>query len=200
MPELQAAPPLRADARRNRDALLRAARLVFAEQGLDAPLDAIAREAGVGRATLYRRFPTRDALISAISEDDFEVLVQVVRDAEDPDRAYFDFIDCALKMQVDNLGFIELFTRKLADPEVLQSIIGRFHTIVAPTLERAQQAGLVREDLRPEDTASLVLMLGAATAAMRDSHSGEIRRKRAIALVFDGLDPANAPRTLPALD
>lgn len=199
MPEIQAAPPLRADARRNRDALLRAARLVFADQGLDAPLDAIAKEAGVGRATLYRRFPTRDALISAISEDEMDTLTDVVRNAPDPDRAYFDFLECAFQMQVENLGFIELFTRKLADPAVLEAITARFYAILTPTLERAQRAGLVREDLRADDTGSVLLMLGAATASLRHSPDGESRRKRAMALLFDGIDPKSAPRELPPL-
>ncbi len=200
MPEIQAAPPLRADARRNRDALLRAARLVFANQGLDAPLDAIAKEAGVGRATLYRRFPTRDALISAISEDELDVLVDVVRDAPDPDRAFYDFLEAAFQMQVENLGFIELFTRKLADPEVLQAITKRFYEILNPALQRAQQAGHVRADLSAEDAGSVLLMLGAATASMRDAPNGAERRQRAMAILFDGMDPARAPRELPPLD
>lgn len=196
MPEIQAAPPLRADARRNRDALLRAARLVFAEQGLDAPLDAIAKEAGVGRATLYRRFPTRDALIAAISDDDFENLAEVVREAADPDRAYFDFLDAAFQMQVENLGFIELFTRRQADPAVLRSIGQRFFDMVGPPLERAQAAGFVRPDLTPDDTGSILLMLGAATANMRAAENFTERRDRTMALLWDAIDPATAPRRL----
>lgn len=199
MPDLQAAPPLRADARRNRDALLRAARVVFAEQGLDAPLDAIAREAGVGRATLYRRFPTRDALIAAISEDEMDALTQVIENAPDPDRAYFDFLSLAFQMQVENLGFIELFTRKQADLDMLRSITQKFYDLITPPLQRAQAAGLVRADLTPDDTGSLLLMVGAVTASMRAVPDGAERRARAMALIYDGIDPSRAPRPLPPI-
>ncbi|MDQ8044281.1 MAG: helix-turn-helix domain-containing protein [Solirubrobacteraceae bacterium] len=200
MPEIQAAPPLRADARRNRDALLTAARSVFAELGLDAPLDAIAKRAGVGRATLYRRFPTRDALIAAIFDDDFAALSEVVAQADDPSNAYFDFLEAAMQLQCDNLGFIELFTRAPNNTDVMDQIDRRWVDAITGPLAAAQDAGLVRSDLTPEDTGTMLLMIGAATANLRNAPNGDVRRRRMIELVFDGADPSRAPRHLPEND
>ncbi len=112
----EAIPPLRADARRNRDALLNAARQVFAEEGLSAPLDRIAKLADVGRATLYRRFPTREDLIQAIFQDNLDALQAVADEAGDAPDAFFTIFIAAVEQQKDNLGFIELFTRPRPRP------------------------------------------------------------------------------------
>lgn len=198
MPEIKASPPLRADARRNRDALLVAARNVFAEQGLDAPLDAIAKQAGVGRATLYRRFPTRDALIGAIFNDDFDALEEIARLAADPARAYFDLLEAAMEMQRENLGFIELFTRRPPAQHVLEEVGVRFDAIVSPALKAAQDAGLVRPDLTADDTGTVLLMIGSATANFRSRPEGDAAFARTVRLMLDAIDPARAPRDLDA--
>lgn len=199
MPESQAPSPLRADARRNRDALLAAARDVFANQGLDAPLDAIAKEAGVGRATLYRRFPTRDTLIAAIFEDDFEALQAAAVGAEDPSRALFAILDAAFEMQRHNLGFTELFTRRPPGEDVLLNIGQRFTEVIDPALAAAQAAGHVRPDITTAEIGTVMLMMGVATANFRLQHEdGEARRQRTINLLLDALDPPRAPRDLDA--
>lgn len=196
MPDIQASPPLRADARRNRDALLVAARAVFAEEGLDAPLDAIAKQAGVGRATLYRRFPTRDTLITAIFDADFDALAEVAEQATDPGRVFFDVIEAAMAMQHENLGFIELWTRRQSSPELIEQAAGRFGTLLGPALAAAQKAGLVRADLTLDDTGTILLMVGAATANHRGRPDGERLRQRTINLLLDAIDPVRAPRAL----
>ena len=198
MPDTQADPPLRADARRNRDALLAAARSVFASDGLEAPLDAIAKEAGVGRATLYRRFPTRDALIAAIFEDDFDVLEAASRDADDQSRRLFDILESAFEMQRQNLGFTELFTRRPPADDVLRTIGERWVAVIDPALKDAQSAGHVRPDVRTDDIGTVLLMLGVATANLRRHPDGDQRRQRTINLLWDALDPERAPRALDA--
>lgn len=198
MSEINATPPLRADARRNRDALLAAARLVFANEGLDAPLDAIAKEAGVGRATLYRRFPTRDTLIAAIFEDDFDQLEAAGASSEDPSRALFAILDAAFEMQRLNLGFTELFTRRPPADDVLSHIGGRFIEVIDPALKAAQAAGHLRADITTDEVGTVLLMMGVATANFRLHDDGEQRRHRTINLLFDALDPSNAPRDLNA--
>ena len=95
---------LRADARRNRAQILAAAREVFVEQGADAPLDEVARRAGVGIATLYRRFPDRAALLRAVAMDVLErVGVEAslaLREAPDPLRALVRYMHCALDLRI----------------------------------------------------------------------------------------------------
>src|SRR5712691_4544222 len=87
--------PLRADARRNRERVLDAARAAFAAQGLSVPLDEIARHAGVGPGTLYRHFPTKEALIEAVVHDRLQGLAAdgaALLDAPDPGAAFFAFL------------------------------------------------------------------------------------------------------------
>ncbi|MDQ3787939.1 MAG: TetR/AcrR family transcriptional regulator, partial [Actinomycetota bacterium] len=99
---------LRADARLNRDRILDAARQAFAARGLDVPMAAIARRAGVGVATLYRRFPTREALITAVFGDQLTHCLSVVDDAladPDPWRGFCSAIERVCAMQVADRGF-----------------------------------------------------------------------------------------------
>jgi AcrR family transcriptional regulator len=155
--------PLRADARRNRNAILVAARAVFAEHGLDAPLELIASEAHVGRATQHRHFPTRDGLIRAIFDDNLEALEQIARDAADPADAYVALLLAVVEQMEASRGFIELFNTRVVSVEIQQEIGERFLAIVSEPLRAAQRAGRVRADLRPEDTFLVTDMLAAAT-------------------------------------
>lgn len=198
----EATPPLRADARRNRDALLNAARQVFAEEGLSAPLDRIARLADVGRATLYRRFPTREDLIQAIFQDNLDALQAVAAEAGDAPDAFFTIFNAAVEQQKDNLGFIELFTRppEAGGPtpgmKVARTVRVPWVELIREPLQRAQAAGLVRPDLDPEDMGGILLMTGAVAAAMRNREDATERRARVIALLLDAIDPPSAPRSL----
>lgn len=203
MPTPEATPPLRADARRNRDAILNAARQVFAEEGLGAPLDRIARLADVGRATLYRRFPTREDLIQAIFQDNLEALAAVAREAGDAPDAFFTILDAAIAQQQDNLGFVELFMRPPAatgEPtdgmKVSQQARVPWSDLIRGPLQRAQAAGLVRDDLQPEDTGVYLLVTGAMSAALRGREDAAERRARMLAILLDGIDPVRAPRAL----
>jgi AcrR family transcriptional regulator len=105
---------LRADARRNRDAVVAAARHVFSEQGLDAPLGTVATRAGVGRGTVYRHFPTREDLIEAIHDDNLDRLERVVAEAADPADAFVDLMTDAARLLSEDRGFAELLRRDTA--------------------------------------------------------------------------------------
>lgn len=198
----EATPPLRADARRNRDALLNAARQVFAEEGLSAPLDRIAKLADVGRATLYRRFPTREDLIQAIFQDNLDALQAVADEAGDAPDAFFTIFIAAVEQQKDNLGFIELFTRppEAGGPtpgmKVARTVRVPWVELIREPLQRAQAADLVRADLDAEDMGGILLMTGAVAAAMRNRDDATERRARIIALLLDAIDPERAPRSL----
>ena len=109
---------LRVDAERNRARLIEAARTVFAESGLDAPLEDIAERANVGIATLYRRFPTREELIAATYEAQLAVFAQTVEDAlhvPDPWAGFSGCVERLCAMQAENRGFTTLVTIALPD-------------------------------------------------------------------------------------
>jgi AcrR family transcriptional regulator len=190
MPELRRA-PLRADARRNRDAILRAAREVLAEQGLEASLDAIARRAGVGRATLYRRFPTREDLVSAIFDDNMDELSRLAETHDDRGTTFYALLERTADLQRRDLGFIQALTRG-ASPEIVGDIVSRFVGILAGPLLEARDAGTLREDFERDDVILLIEMLGGA------AHGGA--QARGLALLRDALAPRRdgpAPRSAP---
>src|SRR3954469_13117752 len=102
---------LRADAERNRRRLVAAAREVFAEEGLSASTNEVARRAGVGVATLFRRFPTRDALVAAAFEEKMEAYGAAVRDAlDDPDpwHGFCTYLETVCAMQARDRGFADV--------------------------------------------------------------------------------------------
>jgi len=161
--------PLRRDAERNRLHILRAARVVFAQRGLEATLDEVAREAGLGVGTVYRRFPNREALIEALFDDGMDEIVRVVEEAEAEPRAWDGlrhFMTSVLKMQAADRGLRDvMFSQRSPNPEhdVLRDQL-------KPPLERlvrrAQQEGDLRADLTATDVGVLeVAVLGAAEFA-----------------------------------
>ncbi len=173
--------PLRSDARRNRDLVLRAAQEVFGESGFDVPLDEIATRAGVGAGTVYRHFPTKEALFQAVVADRVSDLVA---DAErrateaDPGRALFDFLarlgaEGAAKRDTSNA---------IAAPGSLRD---ELHDALEVLLQRAQHAGAVRADITAGDL--VALFKGLLDVVHEDSDPG--RAGRLLALLIDGLRP-----------
>lgn len=179
---------LRADATRNRGRILDAAERAFARQGLDVALEAVAEEAGVGIATLYRRFPTRDDLIAACFERRMAEYASAAEEAlEAPDgwsgfRAYIERI-CG--MQAADRGLTDVLTRTFPAAKGLEAHRRRGYEAAVRLVERAQAEGTLRADLVPEDLV-LVLMAnagvvqGTGTAAPGGS-------RRLVGLLLDGL-------------
>lgn len=178
-------PHLRADARRNRDALLVAAAEVFATDGLDAPLSEIARRAGVGQGTLYRRFPTREALIEAIVDSHLAELAAVARLAGDGPEAFLVFFRAAVRLKGENRGLLDVLAAHPLPAPALLARRAAFVAGFAPLLARAQAAGLVRADLVPADVRLLLMM---AAAGGRGAEAGA-DPGRALALVLDSMRP-----------
>ena len=177
-------PQLRADARRNRDALLAAAAAVFAEEGLDAPLCEIARRAGVGQGTLYRRFATREALVEAIADNHLADLGALAARAGPGPDAFLAFFADAARLQREDRGLIDLLA---AHPPPEPALAGRrlaFFALFSGLLGRAQASGRVRADLVPEDVRLLLQMAGVVTG--EDDRAAE----RALELVLDAMRPA----------
>jgi AcrR family transcriptional regulator len=161
--------------------MIRAAREVFAEHGIDAPLDLVARTAGVGRGTQHRHFPTREALLVALFEENLEDLVAVVRDAE-PEEAYVALLRATVGQLRRDRGFIELSDPRVP-ADVQEELSKRFVALAAEPLRRAQKAGHVRRDLKPNDTLVLIAMVtGAARAPV--AVAADVRMDRALDVVL----------------
>ena len=174
--------PLRADARHNRDKVLRAARDAFAAAGYGVPLDEIAAAAGVGPGTVYRHFPTKEALFEAVVTARLENLVADVRDragAADPGAAFFGL----LGRVADEAAAKRDLPDAIAIPGPLQDAL---FAALGDLLRRAQQAGAVRGDI---DVADLVAVFKAGIAGVRDAPADPIRQQRVFDVITDGLRP-----------
>jgi AcrR family transcriptional regulator len=187
--------PLRADAARNRALILDAARAAFADGGLDVGVEEIARRAGVGKGTLYRRFPTKEALVRAIFDDilaDFEALAAAAVEEPDPGEAFARFLAGAARMQASNQGFYDVVAQRLGGSALTDEQRRRFIAAAALPLRRAQDHGRVRTDLVPEDIPLMLRMLGATTRPALDGSPMDAHWPRYLALLLDALRPDSA--------
>ncbi len=190
---------IRADARRNRDAMLIAARRVFASDGLDAPLEAVARAAGVSRATQHRHFPTRESLVRAIFDDRLDALARIAADAPDPADAYLETLLATVTMLECDRGFVDLFNRRGVAEDIRRDLSARYLAILAEPLAFARAAGRVRADLELEDSIMVIDMLGAAAGVGRTDRP-QRRGARAIGLVLEAIGPEGGRRPLREYD
>jgi AcrR family transcriptional regulator len=154
---------LRADAERNRERVLDAARAVFGEQGLDASMNEIARRAGVGVATLFRRFPTRDDLIGAVFADKMSAYAAAIDGAladPDPWHGFCGYIERICQMQADDRGFADVLTLTFPTAKSLEEDRNRSARALTKLLERAKATGRLRTDFAHQDV-PLILMANA---------------------------------------
>jgi AcrR family transcriptional regulator len=174
--------PQRADARRNFDALLAAARDAFAENGTDASLEDIARRAGVGIGTLYRNFPTRRDLFEAVYVEEVDQLSAAASAVASlpPWDALTAWLHRFVAYAVTKRAIIEALNR---ESEMFAACRRTMYDAGEPLLERAQKAGAVRPDVSFDDLLRLVSGLTSA-AFVNDA-----QRDRVIALALDGLRP-----------
>ncbi|GAA3594053.1 TetR/AcrR family transcriptional regulator [Nonomuraea rosea] len=169
MPAVPEAAELRADARHNRDRIVEVARELFAVRGLDVPMAAIARHAGVGVATLYRRFPTKESLVTEVFADQFGECVSVVDDAladPDPWRGFCAAIEKICTMQAVDRGFSTAFVAAFPDAVDIGHERDRAIRGFAELTRRAQAAGRLRADFVPDDLPLLLMAnCGVITAS-----------------------------------
>ncbi|GAB3461008.1 TetR/AcrR family transcriptional regulator [Streptomonospora sediminis] len=152
--------PLRADARDNRERILAAARAAYMVHGIDVPVAAIARRAGVGVATVYRRFPTRDALVAAAFAEQLDHCVGILHEAlEDPDpwRGFCSVIERVCAMQVADRGFTAAFLSRFPHNAGFEHERDRAEEALARLVQRAKETGRLRTDFRPDDIVLLLL-------------------------------------------
>ncbi|MGI5488687.1 TetR/AcrR family transcriptional regulator [Microtetraspora malaysiensis] len=176
----------RSDARRNHDLIITAARETFAESGPDASLNEIARRAGVGPGTLYRHFPNRSALLTAVLQDRIDTLREHARrllSAESADEALAEWLRAFLDHARVNQGLACTLMLEERDAPGLdcQRVI---EEAAAALLARAQRDGAARPDLTPGDLIQLVVGIALSTAR-NDDDAG--RPDRLLALVLDAV-------------
>ena len=188
---------MRSDAERNRASIVSAAQVEFAEHGLDAPLEDVAARAGVGIATLYRRFPCREDLIAASFESRVEGYAAVAQDAlAAPDgwTGFATFVEAICAMQAADRGLQDVLTRSFPNARALESHRARGFALMLQVIERAQVEGSLRRDLVPEDV--VVLLMANAGVVQGAGHDAPEAWPRFVALMLDAFR-AEGARPLP---
>jgi AcrR family transcriptional regulator len=168
---------LRADARRNLERVLDAAEQVFGASGPDASIDDIARLAGVGHGTVFRRFPTKDDLMFAVIERHVETMcahAQEALAADDPGQAFFDFVWRVAELNMSTPGLHRCVVHCGDKPGAAE-----LERLADRIVSRAQRAGAVRRDVKAVDVRALV------RAALTNAPAGQWRRY--LEVVLDGL-------------
>ena len=192
------APPLRADAERNRQRLMAAAKELFATRGLDVTLDDVARHAGVGTGTAYRRFSNKDALIDALMVDRIGEIAQIAREClEDPDPwlALTSYFERALALQAADRGLKDVLFSSGRGRERSNHARQQIAPVVTKLVRRAQEAGAVRHDIAVSDVPLINFMLNTVVDFGRDIEPDLYRRY--LAIVLDGLRPRDDLEPLP---
>ncbi|GAA3235384.1 TetR/AcrR family transcriptional regulator [Nonomuraea helvata] len=197
--QMESAQVLRADARHNRVRILEAARESFATRGLDVPMAAIARRAGVGVATLYRRFPSRESLITEVFGDELATCASVVDEAladPDPWRGFCSMIEKVCAMQVADRGFTEAFLTAFPDAIDYERTRMRAEQGFAEVMRRAKAAGRLRADF---DLADLTLVLKAnCGVATGTSQAAAAASRRLVAYLLQSFRAEHAEPLPPA--
>lgn len=168
---------LRADARRNLERVLDAAEQVFGASGPDASIDEIARLAGVGHGTVFRRFPSKDDLMFAVIERHVAELQALAKDAlaaDDPGQAFFDFVHGVAELNMNTPGLHRCVVHCGDKPGAAE-----LEKLADRIVSRAQRAGAVRRDVNAEDVRLLV------RSALTNAPAGQWRRH--LDVVLDGL-------------
>lgn len=179
--------PLRADARRNRDLILAAADQAFAEEGLGVPVDEIARRAGVGTGTLYRHFPTKEALFEAVLVAHMNRIAQFageLAEQEDAGQALFEFMTRLGQEAASKKNLMDALVgagvdmhRAAAEPK--HAVEAGFKGLLA----RAQKAGHIRSDVTIDDLFGLIM----GTCTLANARESEASQARMLTIVFDGM-------------
>lgn len=188
--------PLRKDAERNRQKILEAAATVFTERGLQATLDDVARQAGVGVGTVYRRFPDKEALVEALFTERLDMLVGYAEQGlaePDPWAGLVFFMEHAATVIAGDRGLRQILMFATYGRDRVDQARQRMLPVVLRMVQRAQESGQVRADLRPTDVPVIEFMLSTAT-----EYAGQVRPeiwRRYLALILDALRPSRTGTT-----
>ena len=176
--------PLRADARRNRERILQAARVACAEHGAAVQIDDVARSAGVGVGTVYRHFPTKDALIEALVAEKIRVTTENLREAleiEDPWEAFAAGVRRNAEVMAADAALRDALIRLGPAARATEAAYAEVHEAAGRLITRAQEAGTLRDDVTADDVGALI---GGLCASM--GHPG-LDWRRHLEVLLDGL-------------
>ncbi len=185
--------PLRRDAEENRRRLLEAAREVFAEQGFEATMDAIAARAGVGVGTAYRRFANKDELIAALFQDRIAELTAVVDGAlaeDDPWQGIVSYLEGSIALQACDRGLKELVLSSPHHRQFVEEARAQLKPRVDELVTRAHAAGALREGIEVTDLVVVQLMLTVVSDPASEATAETWRRF--LPLVLDGIRAGHA--------
>jgi AcrR family transcriptional regulator len=188
--------PLRADAQRNRQRILDAARELFAQRGLGVTLNEIAHHAGVGVGTVYRRFPDKEQLIDSLFEqrlDDLADLMEAAVQDPDPWHGLRRFMTRALELQASDRAFKEIALGSEDTAQRGAQMRARMLPMATKLVRRAQEAGQLRADLAPQDLPIMQLVLGTVIDTARDIEPELWRRYLELFLQGIRADPGPPP-------
>ena len=183
--------PLRRDAERNRQRILAAAADLLSERGLDATLDDVARAAGVGVGTVYRRFPDKEALIEELFRDRIDAMVAMAEEAltdPDPWQALVSYLEMATETMASNIGLRQLLMFATYGKDRVCYARDQMRPVVGKLVERAQASGDLRPDFDATDMKLIAYMLASA-AEYAAATRPEVWR-RYLTMLIDGLRPA----------
>jgi AcrR family transcriptional regulator len=178
----------RRDAQRNRERLVAAARAVFTERGVDASLEEIARRAGVGIGTLYRHFPTREALVEALYEErigDFVAIAADARSSPDAWAAFATFLERTVELHACDHLLKDVLAQYPAGDEAVAGVKEELRRTVEQLLARARAEGALRPDFTVADLRLLFRSLRPVIEATADTEPDAWRRH--LGFVLDGL-------------
>ncbi|MDX6697926.1 MAG: hypothetical protein QOE65_1323 [Solirubrobacteraceae bacterium] len=182
--------PLRADAQRNRDSILAAAREAFAEAGLDAQMEDLARRAGVGVGTVYRHFPTKEALVGALVDDYFAGLATEAERALE-DEAPWDSFEGFMWRAAERLGANRALSEVTADGQMREGAVrAGLDRMLGELIGRAQRAGVMRPDVSPDDVPMIMCSLGRVQ--LLGAPGGPDAWRRHLSIMLDGLRATGA--------
>jgi AcrR family transcriptional regulator len=179
--------PLRRDVQLRRDRLIRAAVELYASDGFDVPLEKVADRAGVGRATLYRNFPDREALSAAVLQVIFDELAAEVAQWANRDDAFFLGIRALASKAAASSGFEKIAPLHRHTPSLSARVRHGMEKLLAAPLLRAKAAGLIRPDFEISDIHLLIVMVAAGALDHEGNTAASI--ERALKLLMRGLAP-----------
>lgn len=194
--------PLRRDAALNREKILRAAREVFGQHGLRVTLDDVARHAGVGVGTVYRRFPDKETLVRALFEQDLGMRQASAERAlahPDPWEGFVDFLTEMGADLAENRGLQEVIMLGSHSSEPIETMRGGMLPFLEALIQRAQESGDLRAEIAPSDIPVIVQMLSAASQFTQGKRPDVWRRYFEIILNGIRQRPDNLPLTTPSL-